>query len=133
MTATPDTGARSDAEVDANYRIDVSRLDAAVLYRITAMAFRHRWRMALAIAATIAAASFQLMVPQFLGRAVDQAHGVLAEAAAGVVKRKLPMAVRSQESSPLVGLVISRTRESSLRCSAGDINSVEYNHDYACW
>jgi len=44
------------------------------------MAFRYRRRMALAIAATIAAAAFQLLVPQFLGRAIDEAQGLIAGA-----------------------------------------------------
>ncbi|MDA0952106.1 MAG: ABC transporter ATP-binding protein [Proteobacteria bacterium] len=44
------------------------------------MAFGYRWRMGLGIIATIGAAVFQLFVPQFLGRAVDQAHGLLSAA-----------------------------------------------------
>ena len=55
--------------------------DVAVLLRITAMAFAHRWRMAMAFGATLAAASFQLLVPQYLGAAVDQAHSLLGDAA----------------------------------------------------
>lgn len=61
----------------AAYQIDVSKLDTSVLWRITKMAFRHRWRMALAISAAIMAGFFQLFVPQFLGQAVDQAQGLL--------------------------------------------------------
>jgi len=68
-----------DSEVDANYRIDVSRVDTAVLYRITKMAFRHKARMAIGICATVIAATFQLFIPQYLGQAVDQARGILAE------------------------------------------------------
>ncbi|MCA8927796.1 MAG: ABC transporter ATP-binding protein [Alphaproteobacteria bacterium] len=49
------------------------------MWRITRMAFRHRWRMAIAIAATLAAAVFQLFVPQYLGQAIDQAHTLLAD------------------------------------------------------
>ncbi len=59
------------------YQVDVSKLDTSVLWRITKMAFRHRWRMALAISAAITAGIFQLFVPQFLGQAVDQAQGLL--------------------------------------------------------
>lgn len=63
---------------DATYDIDVSKLDASVLWRITKMAFHHRWRMAIAIAATLLAAFSQLFVPQYLGQAIDQAQALLA-------------------------------------------------------
>jgi ATP-binding cassette subfamily B multidrug efflux pump len=71
---------RIDSEADPNYRVEVHNLDTRVLVRITRMAFAYRWRMGLGIAATVGAAVFQLFVPQFLGRAVDQAHGLLAAA-----------------------------------------------------
>lgn len=73
-------GARFDTEAEASYRIDVSKLDTAVLRRITGMAFRYRWRMAVAVAATLLAAGFQLLVPQLLGQAVDEAQGLLSGA-----------------------------------------------------
>lgn len=63
---------------DATYDIDVSKLDASVLWRITKMAFYHRGRMAFAIVATILAAIFQLFVPQYLGQAIDQAQALLS-------------------------------------------------------
>ena len=66
-----------DINSESTYRIAVSKLDTNVLWRITKMAFRHRLRMAIGIVSTILAATFQLFVPQFLGRAVDQAHGLL--------------------------------------------------------
>ncbi len=62
--------------------IAVSKLDTAVLWRITRMAFHHRWRMAFAIGATLAAAFFQLFVPQYLGQAIDQAQGLLTDPSA---------------------------------------------------
>ena len=74
---------RLDSDVDPNYRIDVSNLDTRVLWRITAIAFGHRWRMALGIGATILAAIFQLFVPQYVGQAVDQVQDLLAIAADG--------------------------------------------------
>ena len=72
-----------DSEADPSYRIDVSKFDARVLWRITVIAFSHRWRMTIAICATILAATFQLFVPQFVGQAVDQAQGLLAGATGG--------------------------------------------------
>ena len=56
--------------------------DAATLMRILRLAMRHRVRVAIAVAATLAAAGFQLMVPQFLGAAVDGALGTLKGGAA---------------------------------------------------
>ncbi|MCZ6453677.1 MAG: ABC transporter ATP-binding protein [Alphaproteobacteria bacterium] len=41
------------------------------------MSLRHPGRMALAVGATVLAGIFQLYVPQYLGRAVDQARGLL--------------------------------------------------------
>jgi len=72
-----------DTEAQPGHHTDVSQVNPRVLRRITAMAFRHRGRMTLAIAATISAGVFQLFVPQFLGRAVDQAQGLLAGATEG--------------------------------------------------
>lgn len=74
----------SDQDTDANYRIEVSKVNTDVLFRITAMAFKHKARMAVAMVATVIAAVFQLYIPQYLGQAVDQAQGVLAGAVAGV-------------------------------------------------
>ena len=82
MTDTRAPAHPVDSEVDANYRIDVSKVDTAVLYRITKMAFRHKARMAIGICATVIAATFQLFIPQYLGQAVDQAREILAEVSA---------------------------------------------------
>ncbi len=51
--------------------------DAETLARITRLAFQFRGRIWVAIGATLAAAAFQLMIPQFLGEAVDHALGLL--------------------------------------------------------
>ncbi|MHA1109115.1 MAG: ABC transporter ATP-binding protein [Alphaproteobacteria bacterium] len=56
--------------------------DAMVLWRIVRLALRHRVRIGLAVAATIIAALFQLMIPQLLGEAVDGALGLLEGGAA---------------------------------------------------
>jgi ATP-binding cassette subfamily B multidrug efflux pump len=47
--------------------------DLAILWRIVSPAFRYRWRIALALGATVLAAAFQLAIPQLLGDAVDSA------------------------------------------------------------
>lgn len=51
--------------------------EAGVLWRILRLALRYRVQFAVAIAATLAAAGFQLLVPQLLGNAVDSALGLL--------------------------------------------------------
>ncbi len=45
--------------------------------RIMGMALNYRWRLGLGIAAAIATAIFQLMIPQLLGEAVDSALGLI--------------------------------------------------------
>ena len=52
----------------------------SALVRITRMTLRHPWQVAAAIAATFVAAGLQLAIPRLLGRAVDQAQGVLTAA-----------------------------------------------------
>lgn len=87
MARPKPAGQRVDTEVGADYSIEVSKVDTSVLMRITAMAFRYKARMAVAIGATILAGTFQLFVPQYLGQAVDQARGILGDAAVGAADR----------------------------------------------
>lgn len=54
--------------------------DAAVWWRIFRLAARQRIRLALAVSAVLAAALFQLLIPQYLGDAVDGAVGLLGSA-----------------------------------------------------
>ncbi|KKB08759.1 multidrug ABC transporter [Devosia chinhatensis] len=53
------------------------------LMRISVFSLRHYWQAAIAIGATMAAATLQLMIPRLLGQAVDEAHNVLSTAAEG--------------------------------------------------
>ena len=50
---------------------------ADVLWRVVKMTMRYRWRMSIAIVASVAAVIFQLYIPQFLGDAVDNAYNLL--------------------------------------------------------
>ncbi len=52
--------------------------DLAILRRVLQMALRYRRGMAIALATTVVAAALQLLIPQYLGRAVDTAQGLLA-------------------------------------------------------
>jgi ATP-binding cassette subfamily B protein len=56
---------------------DGQRNEFRVLWRILRISLRNRVRVTLAVAATLAATAFQLMIPQFLGEAVDGALGLL--------------------------------------------------------
>ncbi|MDH3703725.1 MAG: hypothetical protein OEU46_20700, partial [Alphaproteobacteria bacterium] len=49
------------------------RDDFQILWRIIRIAFRHRGLVAVAVATTLAATAFQLLIPQLLGDAVDSA------------------------------------------------------------
>lgn len=101
-------GRRTDVEAEADYQIDVSKVDPGVLLRITAMAFRHRVRMALAIVATLLAGGFQLFVPQYLGRAIDQAQGLIAGAATGTAVRDEAEAALLQTALLLLAVAVAR-------------------------
>jgi ATP-binding cassette subfamily B multidrug efflux pump len=52
--------------------------DLAILRRVLRMTLRYRRGMAIAVATTVVAAALQLLIPQYLGRAVDGAQGLLA-------------------------------------------------------
>ncbi len=53
--------------------------DAVVFWRIVKLAFSNRIRITLALIGIVAAACFQLMIPQFLGDAVDGALGLAGQ------------------------------------------------------
>ena len=49
-----------------------------IILRILRMAMRYRLRMAVGFVCAVVAANFQLLIPRFLGAAVDHAQGLLA-------------------------------------------------------
>jgi ATP-binding cassette, subfamily B, multidrug efflux pump len=53
--------------------------DWRILCRVLGMALRYRRGMATAVGATIVAALLQLLIPQYLGQAIDSAQGLLAD------------------------------------------------------
>ena len=63
--------------------------DLKILRRVLAMALRYRQGMAIALATTIVAAVFQLLIPQFLGQAVDSAQGLLGDGDQAVARAAL--------------------------------------------
>lgn len=108
MATASRSAKRLDTQVDGDYSIDVSKVDASVLTRITAMAFRHRWRMAVAVVTTVLGGLFQLMVPQYLGQAVDQAQGLLRDAAAGASGQEAAESALLTTALLLLGAAILR-------------------------
>ncbi|MFP4550720.1 MAG: hypothetical protein ACLFNT_07950, partial [Spirochaetales bacterium] len=60
-----------------------------VVGRVTRMTFHYPWRMTAAIGALLAAVAFQLYIPEFLGDAVDNARGLLAEGPSADASRAL--------------------------------------------
>ncbi len=58
-----------------------------VLRRISRMAFRYHLRLTVAIITTFLAVGFQLMIPRFLGRSVDEAYTLFQEGAGGAQAR----------------------------------------------
>jgi len=56
-----------------------SKDEYRVLLRIIRLTLRYRFRLTIAVGATVAAAVFQLMVPPLLGQAVDGALGLLGD------------------------------------------------------
>ena len=75
-----------------------------ILLRITRMALRHPFRVALAIGATLVAAALQLMIPRLLGLAVDQTQ---IFAAGGM---KIPAAEGALWTTALILLAVSVLR-----------------------
>ena len=57
-----------------------TRTGAGVLARITRMALRFRLRLLVGVLATVLAALAQLLIPRFMGQAVDRIHDLLAVA-----------------------------------------------------
>jgi ATP-binding cassette subfamily B protein len=66
--------------LDGDYQRGVN-----ALWRVLRMALRYRVRFPAAVLAVIAAGVFQLLIPRYLGNAIDQALGLLsgAQAAGG--------------------------------------------------
>jgi ATP-binding cassette subfamily B protein len=59
-------------------RVGLGLSDVAILKRVLAMALRYPAGMTIALVTTVVAALFQLLIPQYLGDAVDSAQGLLA-------------------------------------------------------
>ncbi|MEZ5905058.1 MAG: ABC transporter ATP-binding protein [Geminicoccaceae bacterium] len=70
-------------------RVTVGVSDLGILRRVLGLAMHYRFGMAIAFAATLVAAVFQLLIPQYLGHAIDSARGLLAGGDAEVARAAL--------------------------------------------
>ena len=100
--------------------------DAKTLWRIVKIALRFRIRIGLAVGATLAAAMFQLMIPQFLGGAVDSALGL---AGAGIVAKEAARASLFQAAALLLGVSILRGAFTLVHNYCGETIGHLLSHD----
>ncbi|TIT00738.1 MAG: ABC transporter ATP-binding protein [Mesorhizobium sp.] len=61
----------------------------STLLRIVRLTLRHPWQVAITIISTFIAATLQLFIPRLLGRAIDQAQGVLTAGAGPAAEHAL--------------------------------------------
>ena len=86
MSSSPATQAAREADNAAapkTVSADISQLSVNAILRILRLAARHRLSMTLGIVCAVLAANFQLLIPQYLGAAVDHAQALLADSTAG--------------------------------------------------
>ena len=76
---TTDTVGRAHGRGDARAHVAAAHAGKGMntLARIALMTLRHPWQASFAVGATIIASVLQLLIPRLLGRAVDQAQGIL--------------------------------------------------------
>ncbi|MGE0747078.1 MAG: ABC transporter ATP-binding protein [Rhodospirillales bacterium] len=79
--------------------------DARILWRICRLALRYRWRIAIAVAATVIAALFQLVIPRLLGESVNYALGLLQ---GGAASREAAQAALFHAALLLFGASVAR-------------------------
>lgn len=95
MVDVPQSVASGTEEKDQFFR------GLGTVTRILRMSARYRWRLGIGVVATVVAANFQLLIPKYLGAAVDHAQGLLAAGAAD------PQAARAALVSTGVLLLIA--------------------------
>lgn len=93
------------------------KLGARALVRMAQMALKYRVRFPLAIVAVIAAGIFQLLIPQFLGDAVDSATGLMG---GGVVTEAEAQAALWSAAGLLIGTAILRGLTTMLHNYQGE-------------
>ena len=92
---TPTTPAKPQAEKQAKKQAMDEVLGSQnvnAIKRIIRMALRYRLRFTIGAVCTVIAANFQIMIPQYLGTAVDQAHNLMAATGANPEDTKAALA-----------------------------------------
>ncbi len=99
MSANNPTSSRSKPPA-----VTVGLSDLKILYRVLGMALRYRLGMTIALGTTIVAAIFQLLIPLYLGRAVDIAQGL----SGGIADEAAARAALWHTSGLLLGVAVLR-------------------------
>ncbi|MFZ3007700.1 MAG: ABC transporter ATP-binding protein [Phenylobacterium sp.] len=97
-----------------------------VLQRIVGLAFNYPWLVALAMAASLGAALASLALPRLLGRAVDQAHGLLLQGATHGDQARQALLITA---GLVIGATIVRGAMTMWSGYLGELVSQKVGHD----
>ncbi|MDO9248091.1 MAG: ABC transporter transmembrane domain-containing protein, partial [Phenylobacterium sp.] len=97
-----------------------------VLQRIVFLALRYPWLVALAMAASLGAALASLALPNLLGRAVDQAHGLLLQGATQADQAREALLITA---GLVIGATILRGAMTMWSGYLGELVSQKVGHD----
>ncbi|MBP7817451.1 MAG: ABC transporter ATP-binding protein [Phenylobacterium sp.] len=109
----------------APIQVDVKTMPR-VLQRIVGLAFHYPWLVALAMAASLGAALASLALPRLLGRAVDQAHGLLLQGATHADQARQALLITA---GLVIGATIVRGAMTMWAGYLGELVSQKVGHD----
>lgn len=117
---------RGAASADSEpIQVDVKTMPR-VLQRIVGLAFNYPWLVALAMAASLGAALASLALPNLLGRAVDQAHGLLLQGATQADQAREALLITA---GLVIGATILRGAMTMWSGYLGELVSQKVGHD----
>ncbi|CAN5877462.1 hypothetical protein BH11PSE1_BH11PSE1_04090 [soil metagenome] len=117
---------RGAASADSEpIQVDVKTMPR-VLQRIVGLAFHYPWLVSLAMAASLGAALASLTLPRLLGRAVDQAHGLLVQGAAHATEARHALLVTA---ALVIGATLVRGAMTMWSGYLGELVSQKVGHD----
>ena len=117
---------RGAASADSEpIQVDVKTMPR-VLQRIVFLALRYPWLVALAMAASLCAALASLALPNLLGRAVDQAHGLLLQGATQADQAREALLITA---GLVIGATILRGAMTMWAGYLGELVSQKVGHD----
>ncbi|CAN5544947.1 ABC transporter ATP-binding protein [soil metagenome] len=117
---------RGAASADSEpIQVDVKTMPR-VLQRIVGLAFHYPWLVSLAMAASLGAALASLALPRLLGRAVDQAHGLLIQGAAHAGEARHALLVTA---AFVIGATLVRGAMTMWSGYLGELVSQKVGHD----